>query len=83
MNLDHYPVESITKFPSVFSYGPLDEEPNIPKKLRLSNIFVWTQDDFGGNETGVLIHQQKYVKGNLANSLMKMGRKSNITMIAD
>ena len=38
-------------------------------KLRLSKIFEWYQDDFGGNETGVLIHQQKYVKGDWANSL--------------
>ena len=27
------------------------------------------QDDLGVNETGVLIHQQKYVKGDWANSL--------------
>ncbi|MCK5900135.1 hypothetical protein KAH02_04960 [bacterium] len=39
------------------------------EKLRLSKIFEWYQDDFGGNETGVLIHQQKYVKGDWANSL--------------
>ena len=39
------------------------------KKPRLSKIYEWHQDDFGGNETGVLIHQQKYVKGNWANSL--------------
>ena len=34
--------------------------------LRLSKNFEWYQDDFGGNETGVLIHQQKYVKGDWA-----------------
>ena len=39
------------------------------EKLLLSKIFEWYQDDFGGNETGVLIHQQKYVKGDWANSL--------------
>ena len=39
------------------------------EKPRLSKIYEWYQDDFGGNETGVLIHQQKYVKGNWANSL--------------
>ena len=39
------------------------------KNLRLSKIFEWYQDDFGGNETGVLIHQQKYVKRDWANSL--------------
>ena len=39
------------------------------EKLRLSKNFEWYQDDFGGNETGVLIHQQKYVKGDWANSL--------------
>ena len=37
--------------------------------LRLSKNFEWYQDDFGGNETGVLIHQQKYVKGDWANFL--------------
>ena len=31
------------------------------EKLRLSKTFEWYQHDFGGNETGVLIHQQKYV----------------------
>ena len=39
------------------------------EKLLLSKIFEWYQDDFGGNETGVLIHQQKYVKMDWANSL--------------
>ena len=39
------------------------------EKHRLSKIFEWYWDDFGGNETGVLIHQQKYVKGDWANSL--------------
>ena len=39
------------------------------RKPRLSKIYEWYQDDFGGNETGVLIHQQKYVKGNWAKSL--------------
>ena len=39
------------------------------EKLRLYKIFEWYQDDFGGNETGVLIHQQKYVKWDWANSL--------------
>ena len=39
------------------------------KKLWLSKIFEWYQDDYGGNEAGVLIHIQKYAKENLANSL--------------
>ena len=39
------------------------------KKLRLSKIFEWYQDDYGGNEAGVLLHLQKYAKGNWANSL--------------
>ena len=39
------------------------------EKLRLSKNFEWYQDDFSGNETGVLIHQQKYVKGDWANFL--------------
>ena len=39
------------------------------ENLRLSKIFESYQDDFGGNEIGVLIHQQKYVKGDWANSL--------------
>ena len=39
------------------------------EKLRLFKIFEWYQDDFCGNETGVLIHQQKYVKGHWVNSL--------------
>jgi hypothetical protein len=38
------------------------------KKLWLSKIFEWYQDDYGGNEAGVLIHIQKYAKENLANS---------------
>ena len=37
------------------------------KKLWLSKIFEWYQDDYGGNEAGVLIHIQKYAKENLAN----------------
>ena len=39
------------------------------KKPWLSKIFEWYQDDYGGNEAGVLIHIQKYAKENLANSL--------------
>ena len=39
------------------------------KKLWLSKIFEWYQDDYGGNEAGVLIHIQKYAKENLANYL--------------
>ncbi len=39
------------------------------KKLWLSKIFEWYQDDYGGNEAGVLIHIQKYAKGNGANFL--------------
>ena len=39
------------------------------KKLWLSKIFEWYQDDYGGDEAGVLIHIQKYAKENLANSL--------------
>ena len=39
------------------------------KKLWLSKIFEWYQDDYGSNEAGVLIHIQKYAKENLANSL--------------
>ena len=39
------------------------------KKLWLSKIFEWYQDDYGGNEAGVLLHLQKYAKGNWANSL--------------
>jgi hypothetical protein len=39
------------------------------KKLWLSKIFEWYQDDYGGNEAGVLIHIQKYAKGNWVNSL--------------
>ena len=39
------------------------------KKLWLSKIFEWYQDDYGGNEAGVLIHIQKYAKENLSNSL--------------
>ena len=39
------------------------------RKTSSFQIYEWYQDDFGGNETGVLIHQQKYVKGNWANSL--------------
>ena len=27
------------------------------EKLRLSKIIEWYQNDFGGNETGALIHQ--------------------------
>ena len=39
------------------------------EKLRLSKIFEWYHDDYDGNEAGVLLHLQKYAKGNLANSL--------------
>ena len=39
------------------------------KKLWLSKIFEWYQDDYGGNEAGVLLHLQKYAKGKWANSL--------------
>ena len=39
------------------------------EKLRLSKNFELYQDDFGGNEKGVLIHQQKYVKGDWVNTL--------------
>jgi len=38
------------------------------KKLWLSKIFEWYQDDYGGNEAGVLLHLQKYAKGNWVNS---------------
>ena len=41
------------------------------EKLRLSKFIEWYQDDFGGNQTGVLLHQQKYVKGDWDNSLNK------------
>ena len=39
------------------------------KKLRFSKIFEWYQDDYGGNEAEVLLHLQKYAKGDWANSL--------------
>jgi len=46
--------------------------PRGAKKAEKTSSFQdyeWYQDDFGVNEKGDLIHQQKYVKGNWANSL--------------
>ena len=39
------------------------------KNFGFIKIFEWYQDDYGGNEAGVLLHLKKYAKGNLANSL--------------
>ncbi len=37
--------------------------------LRVSSIYDWFQDDFGGSEAGVLEHLQQYARGDLAERL--------------
>jgi len=39
------------------------------KKLKLSSIYDWYQEDFGGSEQGVLDHLRKYAAPPLANEL--------------
>ncbi|MFN0041786.1 MAG: DUF547 domain-containing protein [Alphaproteobacteria bacterium] len=38
-------------------------------RLRVSSIYVWFQDDFGGGEAGVLAHLRRYAAPPLAESL--------------
>jgi hypothetical protein len=38
-------------------------------KLRVSSIYVWFQDDFGGNEAGVIAHLQRHAAPALAQNL--------------
>jgi hypothetical protein len=38
-------------------------------KLRVSSIYVWFQEDFGGNAEGLMEHWRKYADGTLANKL--------------
>jgi hypothetical protein len=41
----------------------------IKNKLQVSSIYKWFKADFGGSETGVLRHLQKYMQGSLADTL--------------
>jgi hypothetical protein len=38
-------------------------------KLKVSSIYVWFQDDFGGNSAAVVQHLRQYAKGDLARQL--------------
>lgn len=38
-------------------------------RLRVSSIYEWFQEDFGGNEAGVIEHLRRYAAGPLAQSL--------------
>lgn len=39
-------------------------------KLKVSSIYVWFQEDFGGTTEGLITHWKKYVTGRLADTLM-------------
>ena len=41
----------------------------IKGKLLVSSIYKWFQADFGGSETGVINHLQKYAEDNLTDTL--------------
>ena len=37
-----------------------------PKKLKVSSIYKWFRDDFGGTDAGVIAHLRKYARPELA-----------------
>jgi hypothetical protein len=41
----------------------------INRKLRVSSIYVWFREDFGGNADDLMAHWQKYAEGALADAL--------------
>lgn len=41
----------------------------VNKKLQVSGIYKWFQEDFAGSETGVITHLQHYAQGSLAEQL--------------
>jgi hypothetical protein len=41
----------------------------IKDKLKVSSIYVWFQEDFGGNTEGLISHWKKYAVGGLAETL--------------
>lgn len=40
-------------------------------RLKVSSIYVWFQDDFGGNTAGVIQHLKQFAKGDLAKQLQE------------
>ena len=40
-------------------------------RLQVSSIYNWFDEDFGGNETGVIAHLRKYATGQLSTALAK------------
>jgi hypothetical protein len=46
-------------------------------KLRVSSIYIWFIDDFGGDDAGVVRHLQQYAYGSLANALRDISRIDN------
>jgi hypothetical protein len=42
-------------------------------KLKVSSIYVWFQEDFGGSAEGLMEHWMKYANGALAEALKKHG----------
>jgi hypothetical protein len=41
----------------------------INRKLRVSSIYVWFREDFGGNADDLMDHWQEYANGALADAL--------------
>lgn len=45
-------------------------------KLRVSSIYDWFEEDFGGNDAGVIAHLKRYARGALAAGLETVNRVS-------
>jgi hypothetical protein len=46
----------------------------IDGKLRVSSIYVWFKDDFGGDDAAVIRHLRQYANGKLAADLKDIRR---------
>jgi hypothetical protein len=49
----------------------------IDGKLRVSSLYLWYIDDFGGNDAGVIRHLQLYAYGDLASALRELSSIDN------